>query len=77
MKTSKEDFGWRLKEILFYHRMSSAELAVILGVSRQGIDLWVRGFHYPPLKKVFKLFAEFPDINPMWFFTGEGDKGFS
>ena len=77
MKTSKEDFGWRLKEILFYHRKSTTELAVILGLTRQSINLWTQGNHYPPLKKVFKLLAAFPDINPMWFLTGEGEKGFS
>ena len=77
METSKSDFGWRIKEICFYHRMTQAEMADTLNVSRQGIGNWVVGKTYPSIKYLLKILEHYPSVNYVWLYTGEGDKGFS
>ena len=77
MKTSKSDFGWRIKEICSYHRLKQDEMADTLNVSRVSIYRWARGKSYPSIKYLLKILELYPWVNPVWLFTGEGGKGFS
>lgn len=64
-------FGDRLK--LIRGTLKQEEFAEKTGCHKSTIGRWERGGHFPDVEDVNKILEAFPDINPTWFITGEGE----
>lgn len=53
--------------------LKQEEFASKLGVSKVTIGRWERGERVPDAQDLFKISVMFPEFNPTWILTGEGD----
>lgn len=53
--------------------LSSAQLAVAIGVQRSGISHILSGRNKPSLDFVLKILESFPELNESWLLKGDGE----
>ena len=61
------------KELLLKYNLSKAAMCKKLNVAKQTLDNIVNGVSLPGMKIIYRTLKEFPDIDPTWLITYEGD----
>lgn len=69
------DMSERLKKIRseFIKTFTQEDFAKLLGVSKMTVGRWERNESAPDYENLHKILKEFPEINPAWLLTGEGE----
>jgi transcriptional regulator with XRE-family HTH domain len=65
------DIGIRIKELR--GEMSREKFAPLTGISKNTLVFYEKNERYPGVDYIEKLLELFPDINPIWLWTGEGE----
>ena len=63
----------RILEIIKSKGLTSSRFAEMVGVQRSSISHLVSGRNKPSLEFLQKVLKAFPDINPDWLYTGQGE----
>jgi len=63
----------RVKLLMSVKNLSSAQLAVMIGVQRSGISHILSGRNKPSLDFVLKVLEAFPEISEAWLLQGKGE----
>ncbi len=63
----------RILTIIKYFNLSPSDFAEAIGVQRSSISHLISGRNKPSLEFIQKIFSRFPEINPEWMLTGNGD----
>ncbi|MCX6244232.1 MAG: helix-turn-helix domain-containing protein [Bacteroidetes bacterium] len=63
----------RILAILNYFQMSPSRFAEAIGVQRSGISHLISGRNKPSLEFIQKILARFPEVDPSWLLTGNGE----
>ena len=63
----------RLKQLLQHLDMSAAEFADSIGVQRSSISHILSGRNNPGLEYIQKILRSYPQVNPDWLVTGNGN----
>ncbi len=63
----------RLKKILSYYHLTSAQFAKELGIQKSSVSHLLSGRNKPSFQFLSKLTQRYPEINLKWFIAGEGD----
>ncbi len=61
------------RELLGKYNLSKAAMCKKLGVAKQTLDNIVNGVSLPGMKIIYKTLEVFPDIDPTWLITYEGE----
>ncbi len=64
------DFPERLREMR--GKTSQEDFARKIGVHKNTIGRWERGDQFPGQDDLERMFALFPEVNPLWLVAGEG-----
>jgi transcriptional regulator with XRE-family HTH domain len=63
----------RILSIIKYLHLSPSDFAEEIGVQRSSISHLISGRNKPSLEFIQKILAKFPEINPEWILTGNGE----
>lgn len=62
----------RILSIIKYLNLSPSDFAEKIGVQRSSISHLISGRNKPSLEFIQKMLTRFPEINPEWILTGQG-----
>ena len=62
---------WILAE---YEDGNRGAMARTLGLTRQAVSAWTRGASIPSAEALASMLKAYPDLDPHWLLTGEGEK---
>src|SRR5208283_3071756 len=63
----------RILSIIKYLHLTPSDFAEEIGVQRSSISHLISGRNKPSLEFIQKILAKFPEINPEWILTGNGE----
>ena len=63
----------RILSIIKYFHLSPSDFAEEIGVQRSSISHLISGRNKPSLEFIQKILSKFPEINPEWILTGNGE----
>lgn len=70
---TKEQQAQQLEKVKNQYGLKIVELADKLGLSRETTTNILRGRNVPKITFTYAFLKAFPEINPRWFFLGEGE----
>jgi len=68
--------GHRLKLLIKSKKISQAEFARMLDMTRGSVNQWLAGKLAPGHKPLMKIFEFFPDVSADWLLLGRGEMSF-
>lgn len=63
----------RILAVLNYFQMSPSRFAEEIGIQRSSISHLISGRNKPSLEFIQKILARFPEVDPAWLLTGNGE----